>query len=132
MKKLKSLALWCLTLMLPLFGNSCQTAPEASEVKEQVYGPIPMVYELPEVSGAIYYVAPDGDPAAEGSTLEAPTTIEAAISRVSTGDALVLRGGTYRTGNLTFNQGITIQPYQDEQPVLKGTLVAENWEQNDE
>ena len=131
MKKLKPLALGCLTLMLPLLGSSCQTATEVSEVKELVYGPIPMVYELPEVSGTIFYAAPDGDPAAEGSILEAPTTIESAISRVSTGDAIVLRGGTYRTGDLTFNQGITIQPYRDEQPVLKGTLVAENWEQDE-
>src|SRR5690554_3809236 len=116
--------------MLPLLGSSCQTATEVSEVKELIYGPIPMVYELPEVSGIIFYAAPDGDPAAEGSILEAPTTIESAISRVSTGDALVMRGGTYRTGNLTFNQGITIQPYKDEQPVLKGTLVATEWQQD--
>ncbi len=41
-----------------------------------------------------------------------------------------MRGGIYRTGNLTFNQGITIQPYRDEQPVLNGTLVAKNWEKS--
>ena len=39
-----------------------------------------------------------------------------------------MRGGTYRTGDLTLNQGITIQPYADEKPVLKGTLVATKWE----
>src|SRR3972149_6697991 len=39
-----------------------------------------------------------------------------------------MRGATYRTGNLRLNQGITIQPYADEQPVLKGTLVATEWE----
>jgi hypothetical protein len=37
-------------------------------------------------------------------------------------------GGIYRTGNLILNQGITIQPYADEQPVLKGTYVADKWE----
>ena len=57
-----------------------------------------------------------------------PTTVETAISRVVTGDAIVLRGGTYRTGGLTLNQGITLQPYADERPVLKGTLVATKWE----
>lgn len=130
MKKMNPLALWCLAVILPFLGTSCQTSADLSEVKELVYGPIPMVYELPEVSGTIYYAAPDGDAAAEGTSLDSPTTIESAIARVSTGDAIVLRGGTYRTGDLTFNQGITIQPYQDEQPVLKGTLVAENWEQD--
>ena len=34
----------------------------------------------------------------------------------------------YRTGGLTLNQGITIQPYADERPVLKGTRVATEWE----
>ena len=38
-----------------------------------------------------------------------------------------MRGGIYRTGNLTFNQGIIIQPYLDEKPVLNGTLVADSW-----
>jgi hypothetical protein len=38
-----------------------------------------------------------------------------------------MRGGIYRTGNLLLNQGITIQPYADEQPVLKGTSVAAEW-----
>jgi parallel beta-helix repeat protein len=47
---------------------------------------------------------------------------------VVTGDAIILRGGTYRTGGLVLNQGVTIQPYQDENPVLKGTEVADKWE----
>jgi len=38
-----------------------------------------------------------------------------------------MRGGTYRTGNLMLNQGITIQPYADEQVVMKGTFVATEW-----
>ena len=40
------------------------------------------------------------------------------------GDALVMRGGPYRTGGLRLNQGTTLQPYADERPVLKGTRVA--------
>ena len=39
-----------------------------------------------------------------------------------------MRGGTYRTGGLRLNQGITLQPYADERPVLKGTRVATEWE----
>lgn len=112
---------------------ACQTpapADRAAENEEVVYGPYDTTYELPDVSGSIYYVAPDGDAGAEGTTLENPTTIEAAISRVVTDDAIVMRGGTYRTGDLTFNQGITIQPYQDEKPVLNGTFVADKWQQD--
>ena len=48
---------------------------------------------------------------ASGTTLDQPTSIESAMDRVVTGDAIILRGGTYRTGGLVLNQGITIQPY---------------------
>jgi parallel beta-helix repeat protein len=92
------------------------------------YGPIRQVYEVPETNGKVYYVAPDGIAEASGETLSRPTTIESAIERLTTGDVIIMRGGIYRTGNLILNQGITIQPYRDEQPVLKGTYVASDWE----
>jgi len=96
------------------------------------YGPIKQTYELPKVTGKTYYVAPDGKTDAQGDQLIQPTSIEAAIKKATTGDAIIMRGGTYRTGNLTFNQGITIQPYADEQPVLKGTREAKEWKQEGE
>ncbi|MBN2213691.1 MAG: right-handed parallel beta-helix repeat-containing protein [Bacteroidales bacterium] len=95
---------------------------------EIAHGPVKRVYELPDVKGKIYYVAPDGKADADGTDINQPASIETVISKVITGDAIIMRGGVYRTGNLTFNQGITIQPYRDEQPVLKGTLVAGNWQ----
>jgi parallel beta-helix repeat protein len=79
------------------------------------------------VIGKIYYAASDGDSAQSGESLNKPTTLEAAVARVKTGDAIVMRGGIYRTGNLELNQGITVQPYEDEQPVLKGTDAATHW-----
>ncbi len=91
------------------------------------YGPVRQTYQLPKVAGSIYYVAVDGDSTQSGESFSRPTTIEAAVERVKTGDAIVMRGGTYRTGNLVLNQGITIQPYGDEHPVLKGTLVVSIW-----
>ena len=93
------------------------------------YGPVIQRYELPDVPGHVYFVAPEGASGAEGADPDTPTTLETAIARVVTGDAIVLRGGTYRTGHLLLNQGITLQPYLDEIPVLKGTLVATGWEQ---
>jgi hypothetical protein len=91
------------------------------------YGPIRLTFKLPQEVAKIYYVAPDGDPEAKGESLTKPTTLETAIERVVTNDAIIMRGGTYRTGNLELNQGIIIQPYADEQPVLKGTFVATEW-----
>ena len=90
------------------------------------YGPIQQRYELPSAK-RIYYVAPDGVANASGASLAQPTSLAAAIERVETGDAIVLRGGTYRVGGLQLNQGITLQPYADERPILKGTEVASNW-----
>ena len=92
------------------------------------YGPLPQRYEVPADARHVFYVAPNGAAERPGATPELPTTLEAAIERVVTGDAIILRGGVYRTGGLRLNQGITLQPYADEQPVLKGTQVATPWE----
>ena len=91
------------------------------------YGPVEKHYDIPE-AGTVYYVAVDGDPGSDGTDIERPTTIESAIAAVVTGDAIVMRGGTYRTGGLLLNQGITLQPYADERVTFKGTRVATEWE----
>lgn len=100
--------------------------PTAAQPSGGPYGPVQQRYELPEAK-RIFYVAPDGDADAPGTSLEQPTTLASAIARVTTGDAIILRGGIYRTGGLRLNQGITMQPYADERPVLKGTEVATEW-----
>ncbi len=92
------------------------------------YGPIQQKYELPKVTGKIYYVAPDGKTELSGESPDKASSLESAIEKVVTGDAIIMRGGTYRTGGLKFNQGITIQPYADERTVLKGTYIADKWE----
>lgn len=106
----------------------CLCSIVAAQPSGGPYGPIRQTYKLPTGPGKIHYVAPDGQAEQTGESLDKPTTLEAAVERVRTGDAIVMRGGTYRIGNLILNQGITVQPYADEQPVLKGTYVAEKWE----
>ena len=105
----------------------CLTAIGHAQPSGGPYGPIDQRYKIPNAAH-VYYVAPDGKPDSPGTTLEQPTTLESAIDRVVTGDAIVMRGGGYRTGGLVLNQGITIQPYVDERPVLKGTQIAIKWE----
>lgn len=92
------------------------------------YGPQPQTYSIPQNATHVYYIAPDGKADFPGITLASPTTLAVAIAKAITGDALILRGGVYRVGGLQLNQGITLQPYADEKPVLKGTLVAAQWE----
>ncbi len=115
-QRLKCCILTCVIIVL--FSGNLQAQPSGGP-----YGPIIKNYDLPK-SAHIYYVAPDGKDNASGTDLTRPTTLEAAFARVITGDAIILRGGIYRTGDLKLNQGIILQPYADEQPVLKGTLVA--------
>ena len=69
-----------------------------------------------------------GDSNAAGIEILKPTTLESAVKKGVTGDAIILRGGIYRTGTLVFNQGLIFQPYKNEQPLLKGTFVADKWE----
>ncbi|MGW8314357.1 MAG: right-handed parallel beta-helix repeat-containing protein [Bacteroidales bacterium] len=115
-----------------LAGAMMLTSLAAAQPSGGPYGPVPQRYDLPDVKGRIYFVSPEGDRDAEGDTPEQPTTLEAAIEKVVTNDAIVLRGGTYRTGNLVLNQGITMQPYLEEQPVIKGSRVATDWEKTQE
>lgn len=91
------------------------------------YGPVDQSYDLPETDADIYYAAPDGDANESGKIPDKPTTIEHAFRQVSSGDYVILRGGVYRTGKLVLNQQVTIQPYEDEKPILKGTFVASEW-----
>lgn len=102
-------------------------APAWAQPSGGPYGPVPQRYAVPKAAH-VYFVAPDGKADSAGASISEPTTIESAIARVVTGDAIVMRGGTYRTGDLQLNQGITIQPYLDEVPVLKGTRVAGEWQ----
>lgn len=108
--------------LVPLLSGLAAAQPSGGP-----YGPVPQRYAVPQAAH-VYFVAPDGRAEAPGTSLDRPTTIEAAVSRVVTGDAIVLRGGTYRTGGLQLNQGVTLQPYLDEVPVLKGTRVASEWQ----
>jgi len=114
-------SLAALTLVLVVAG-SVRAHPSGGP-----YGPQAVRYELPKVSGKIYYTAPGAPAEASGLSLEQPCSLPSAIARVVTGDAIVLRGGEYRTGSLKLNQGVVIQPYADEQPLLKGTEIASEW-----
>ncbi len=88
------------------------------------FGPQEKSYPAP--AGAIF-VAPNGVATASGNTLENPTTLPAAISNAKTGDVIVLRGGNYHAGDMSFSTKITIQAYLNEKPVIKGSSVAGNW-----
>lgn len=121
---MKNLRLIASVIALAVCFASASIAPAAPSGGP--YGPVQLNYELPKAK-RIYYVAPNGKTDASGATLEQPTTVEAAIAQVSTGDAIVFRDGVYRTGDLKLSQGVTLQPYANERPILKGTEIATEW-----
>jgi len=115
-----------------LLGSLLISAIVQAQPSGGPYGPIAQRYDIPVVTGRIYYVSPAGDLTDPGDDPERPTTLEAAFEKVVTGDAIIMRGGTYRTGHLVLNQGITIQPYLEEKVVIKGSQVATDWVQTEE
>ncbi|MCW8850986.1 MAG: right-handed parallel beta-helix repeat-containing protein [Melioribacteraceae bacterium] len=101
--------------------------PLISQPSGGPYGPIQQDYKIPGNAQNIYYVAPTGTPESNGKSISDPSSLESVFKRIKSGDIIILRGGTYRTGNLIFNQSITMQPYQNELPIFKGTKVAKDW-----
>jgi hypothetical protein len=108
----------CAGLCLPLLQAQPSGGP---------YGPQRLDYPVPAVQGKIHYVAPEAPAGATGLSPAEACSLEAAIERATGGDAILLRGGTYRTGSLRVNQGVLLQPLGSGEPVLKGTLVATDW-----
>ncbi|HEY9187611.1 MAG TPA: right-handed parallel beta-helix repeat-containing protein [Ignavibacteria bacterium] len=106
-----------------LFDNNIFCQPSGGP-----YGPILKKYNLPNIKGKIYYVSPDGLLDVNGTSILEPTNIVKAIKNAVTGDAIILRGGIYRVGDLKINQGVILQPYKDERPIFKGTYIADKWE----
>ncbi len=112
------------TLFLPLLSF----IPASAQPSGGPYGPVEQTYSVPKGAGKVFYVAADGKPEQSGEKLSMPTTLDTAIAQARTGDVIIMRGGVYRIGNLLLNQGITIQPYRDERPALKGTFIATTWQ----
>jgi hypothetical protein len=112
-----------------IYAQYYSSTPVPSYILEQFgpFGPQEKTYNVP--TGAIF-VAPNGLSTASGSSIDNPTTLPAAISKVTTGSVIVLRGGNYHVGNMSFNKKITIQPYLNEKPVIKGCSVAGTWTQS--
>jgi hypothetical protein len=87
----------------------------------------------PPPSGSALYVAPNGTDSAAG-TQSAPTTLTSAISRITPGGTIYLRGGTYRysqtitippTNNGTASARTKLSAYPGETPVLNFSAMAE-------
>lgn len=86
---------------------------------------------LIEASGAIFYVATNGNDQSTG-TLNAPlASLDEAINRMNAGDTCILRGGRYRQKVALSNiDNLTFRAYENEQVILDGTTpLTTSWTQ---
>lgn len=96
----------------------------------------------PAVRAADFYVATDGDDNQAGSLDQPFATIAHGVASAGNGDIVHLRGGTYRLmeestdaihitlGEATESSFLTLQAYQDEEPILLGSMSTggQSWE----
>ncbi|WP_371578625.1 carbohydrate-binding protein [Streptomyces sp. NBC_01314] len=88
----------------------------------------------PPPAGSALYVSPSGTDSAAG-TISAPTTLTSAISRITAGGTIYLRGGTYaQASTVTIPAGNSgtaaartkLSAYQGETPVLNFSAQSES------
>ena len=120
-------------LVLGAIGIAACTGPSSPSPSSAPSSPMSTepAGELPEVSGTIYFLAPDGSDAGRG-TLEDPwATMLHAAEELGPGDALLARGGRYagQTGEGWHASGVADAPilfgaYPGETPIFDGTGVG--------
>jgi parallel beta-helix repeat protein len=104
-------------------GPSPTGAPTAPPVALSDAVPLPDTgYPVP--AGA-RVAAPGGRGAA--CTVADPCALSTALSGAAAGATVVLRGGTYRTGDLVVRKRLTVQPYPHERAWLKGSSEVGGW-----
>ncbi len=95
---------------------------------------------LPVAAGTNYYLAPAGNDGNDGRSVDtAFRTLERAVDALQGGDTLFIRDGTYRgmiALDVAKHSGTAENPtrilaYEGERPVIKGSIVVENWERHE-
>jgi hypothetical protein len=88
---------------------------------------LPITYDVGVLSGTVRYVATNGNDTTGNGTIGAPyATLSKTVSVASSGDSIVIRGGTYRQGNVFIpsNKTLRITAYPGEIPIFNGAQTA--------
>lgn len=122
------------TVSLNAGSNTVRLTPTtASGLPNLDYADV-VTADTPPPTGTALYVAPNGTDSAAG-TQSAPTTLTSAISRISAGGTIYLRGGTYNQAstvtvpagnNGTSGARTTLAAYPGETPVLNFSAQSES------
>jgi len=91
-----------------------------------------LLASLAATRAAEFYVAPDGNDANPGTRTKPFATLQAAVNTLRPGDALLIRGGTYRETVVfprsgTAEQPITLKPYRGEKVIVSGCEPVTGW-----
>jgi hypothetical protein len=123
-----------LTVSLNAGSNTIRLTPTTAAGLPNVdYLDVETSGTTPPPSSTALYVAPNGTDSAAG-TQAAPTTLTSAISRITPGGTIYVRGGTYRysttitvppTNNGTSSARTKLSAYPGETPVLNFSAMAE-------
>jgi hypothetical protein len=113
------------------FGTDDLPGCGQGQVASEAGATLPITYNLAALPGAARYVAPNGsDSAGNGSAASPYATLSKAYGVANANDAIVLRGGTYRQGNVTIaaNKPVRIMAYPGEIPLFNGAQpAADSW-----
>ncbi|MEV8566373.1 right-handed parallel beta-helix repeat-containing protein [Streptomyces sp. NPDC051322] len=116
--------------LLTLSGNTARAVSVHGDHSDA----LPAAVGAVKAAGTVLYVAPNGKDSAAG-TQSAPTTLTSAISRITPGGTIYLRGGTYNYSstviipagkNGTFSARTTLSAYLGEKPVLNFSAQSES------
>jgi hypothetical protein len=84
------------------------------------------------VASSTFYVAPWGSDDASGSSDQPLHSLRHAVWRAQSGDAIVLRGGTYRENVQIFGKAIALSSAPGERAVFDGAVELTGWQRSDE
>lgn len=99
----------------------CDTPPSTNSV----YGAqLPIQWDIKTLSGSVKYVAPNGNDGGSGNIDSPYSSLNKALSSVSSGGTIVMRGGVYRgQTNVGVSKTVRIIAYPGEIPELRGSTA---------
>lgn len=87
---------------------------------------LPIQYDTSTIPSGAVYVSTTGSDSNNGNISTPFATLAKAVSAVPTGGMVVIRGGTYRQGNINVNKTLKITAYPGEIPVFNGAQTLSN------
>ncbi len=106
-----------------------QAGNQAEEVERTIK--VEKEFEEEETqSKTTYHVSPIGDDGNSGKDIDQSLkSIKYAIEKAKLGDTITIHGGVYREGLINTNDSnLTIQSYNNEKVIIKGSVEVNSWE----